>query len=296
MKNVEPRKFIIIVLSTVISFCIILGIFLAYFLNRPERQVESNQNNPSYTAGQSSDMHPHPEDSSSLTAGHLLNQTGVPTPSNIVGEVDVRSINAVLSAQKYTLMNDGVLNWEKVAEFVDNNINLFVPGSCTIVSHCMDDLNNDGTRELGIMYEKADQDNRYLMISALRYEDSKFIKDIDTVLRQDGYSIQSSEVVAGDIITGGNKEFSFIQRDPGGSRASRLKVMVLVGRGFSEFYTQDAGPELEVKDFDDDGRMELYTSSISENVMYKSWHKWNGKQFVEYYSEKISPDEEIRTW
>ncbi len=293
MKNIEPRKFFIIVMSTVISFCIILAIILVFLLNNQGEKLQNYNASPTANqlpdgqAGSAKDS----DDSGGLSVSGPSNQTEVPTLSNIVGEVDVRSINAVLSAQKYTLINDGVLNWEKVAGFIDNNINLFVPGSCTIVSYCMDDLNNDGTRELGIMYEKPEGDQKYLMFSAIRYENGKFIKDIDSVLKQDGYSVQLSEVVSGDIITGGNKEFSFLQKDPEGTGTSMIKVLVMVGRSFSEFYTRDSGPELEVKDFDHDGRMELYTSSISEDIIHRSWYKWNGKQFVEYHSEQSSQQE-----
>ncbi|MGE5473059.1 MAG: hypothetical protein ACM3UU_02430 [Ignavibacteriales bacterium] len=285
MKNIEIKKFIMIVTSIVLGFCLIAGIVLWIFIAKQPDQInnQANTNQNGNTAGAATN---------NLPADNVkTDDTNIAIDSNaqIQGGINAKNINALVKIQRYSLLTDGLYDAKKVNSFIAKNIEQFFPANCTKVDYKLYDLNNDGFNEAALMYEMSNQSDRYLMIATLRWKDGAFYKDVDAELRKNDYNFNTNEIVAGDIIQGGNPEFILIQKDPQGIKSSRAKIIILTTRGFSEFYTVDSTFELEVKDYDNDGLLELYTSLIAgDGNKHMSWKKWAGKDFIEY-ENKIEP-------
>ncbi|MGE5329862.1 MAG: hypothetical protein ACM3KR_10190 [Deltaproteobacteria bacterium] len=297
MKNIEIKKFIIIVTSVVLSFCLVAGIILWTLISKqPPKQINlqadikvpqnASENNGS-TEKDNGGIKQGTQDaylSSDNVDNNALNQ----------GVINVKNINSLVKTKKYSLLKNGSFDSNKVNNFIDKNIEQFFSANCTNIDYKTTDINNDGVNEVALMYEMSKQSDRYLMIATLRWKDGMFYKDIDEELKKNDYNFNTNEIVIGDVISGGNPEFVFIQKDPQGIKQSKAKIIVILSRGFSDFYTVNSSYELEVKDYDSDGTLELYTSLIaSDGNKHMLWKKWNGKEFIEYDSgiEVGAPEE-----
>lgn len=285
MKNIEIKKFIIIVTSVVFGFCIIAGIALWVIISK---QTGQGNNKPVVNQQENT----IPENTSTLPSDTINNnQTDmvIDNSPQIQGGINIKNINALVKIKKYALLTNGYYDANKVNSFIEKNIEQFFPANCTKVDYKLFDVDNDKINEAALMYEMSNQNDRYLMAATLRWKDGAFYKDVDTVLRENDYNFNTNEIVAGDIIQGGNSEFVFIQRDPQGLKPSRAKIFIMTARGFSDFNTVDSTFELEVKDYDDDGQLELYTSLITgDGNKHMAWKKWNGREFIEYET-KVEP-------
>jgi len=285
MKNIEMKKFIMIVTSVVLSFCLIAGIALWVIISKQPPAPGNNQPivNQAQNA-QDNNLNVQPSDN---------NAKDVPLPNNnsnenelIQGVINVKNINSMVNIKKYSLLTNGSFSSKKVNNFIDKNIEQFFPVNCTKVAYKITDIDNDGVNEAALMYEISNQNDRYLMIATLRWKDGMFYKDVDTDLKKNDYNFNTNEIVVGDIITGGNPEVIFIQKDPQGVKQSKAKIVILLNRGFSDFYTIDSSYEIEVSDYDSDDKPELYTSLIDgDGNKHMSWKKWNGKEFIEYETQ-----------
>jgi len=284
MKKIEIKKFITIVLSIVLSFSIIAGLVLWFVINKQPEQMNSQakvNQNKNDTNNQTVVNNADGTDAVSSDNNDVNNQ--------IQGGINIKNINAMVKIQKYSLLTNGLYEPTKINKFIVKNIEQFLPVNCTKIDYKTDDIDKDGINEVAMMYETSNQNDRYLMIVTLRWKDGVFYKDVDTELRKNDYNFNTNEIVVGDIITGGNPEFIFIQKDPQGLKPSRAKIIIMTSREFSDFDTIDSSYELEFKDYDSDGQLELYTSLIAvDGNKHMSWKKWDGKDFSEYDS-KIEP-------
>jgi hypothetical protein len=293
MNKINLRKYIIIVFCVVITFCFVAGI-AAWVLLKDSNSgfVESvNKTDKSNVSNQGEVSMPAKNNDLQVNNNDAF--TNKSTTAKINGQINVKQINNFIKEQKYTLMVKGIFDKGKVNKFLNNNISSLISNDCSMISYKLVDLNNDGFDEIGIMYEKSVGSNSYLMVSALRWVEGQVIKDIDTEMRVNDYD-NNVEIAAGDIITGGNAEFSFIQKDSTGKKGSKIKIALLLNEGFKEFINLDAVYEIEVGDFDGDGGLELYTSNISaDGTKNMSWSKWKGTRFVEYQSNQQSTPENM---
>lgn len=294
MKNIDIKKFAIIVISTVLTFSLAAGIGL-WILARSQTQKAGADSETATGLIQNDKINTNQDKQTNTTNETVQSSNQNTVYSEVEGDVTVTNINTLISTQKYTLMVDGAYDGNRLANFLNLNISKFLPEGSALITYNLADLNKDGISEVAILYEKTRDGSKYLMAAALRWEDSGFVKNIDTVLKKDSYNPDTNEITAGDIITGGNNEFVFLQKDLEGTKGSRIMVAVMLQRGFSEFYTEDSGFELEVQDYDDDGRLEIYKSVIAgDGTKYMTWSKWNGKDFIEYknQSQPIYSDSE----
>ena len=283
INKINLRKFFMIVFCIVISFCIVAGLVVWFWLKDSKQGLQTltlQTAIPSLSV-EKNNLRANTNDD----LANKLNQV------QMNGQLNVKQINNIIREQKYTLMAKGIFNKDRVNRFLNNNISMLISTDCSMISYKLVDLNNDGFDEIGIMYEKSVGPNSYLMVSALRWSEGEVVKDIDTEMRVNDYD-NNVEIAAGDIITGGNAEFSFIQKDSMAKKGSKIKIALLLNEGFKEFFNLDVAYEIEVGDFDGDGGLELYTSNISaDGTKNMSWSKWKGASFVEYQSSQQSTPE-----
>jgi len=284
MKDIEIKKFIKIVISIVLSFCIIAGLVLWFVINKQPDQVNSQPNiNQNVN---NTDIQPVVDNNEGI---NVVSSDNNDVSNQVQGCINTMNINAMVKIQKYSLLTNGLYDSKKINKFIVKNIEQFFPVNCTKIDYKADDIDKDGINEVALMYETSKQNDRYLMVATLRWKDGAFYKDIDVDLRKNDYNFNTNEIVVGDVITGGNPEFIFIQEEPKGLKPSRAKIMIMTSREFSDFDTIDSSYEIEFKDYDSDGQLELYTSLIAvDGNKHMSWKKWNGKDFLEYDS-KIEP-------
>lgn len=269
MRKINMGKYFLITSCLVISFCIVGG-GIAWLIILGSGNNAANQK-PA-TTFEANKLKP-------------VANTDANQEKKLAGQINVKQINNIIKEERYTLMIGTKYSKDKINKFLDKNIGLLIPDDCSMISYKFSDLNKDGFNEIGIMYEKKVNSDSFLMVSTLRWVKDKIIKDIDAVMRVNDYD-NNVEIVTGDIIPGGNPEFSFIQRDTTGKYGSRLKIALLFPKGgFKDFANINAGSEIEVNDFNGDGEFELYTSKISaDGTKSLSWCKWEGGSFVEYQS------------
>lgn len=282
MKNIEIKKFVILVLSIVVVFCVIAGIIVVRFM-APKPPVENQNSNTLYNGETNTGKLDNSQTKDDTqTQGQDTNEA---VKNESIGAINIKNINALVKIEKYSMLTNGEFDSKKVNRFIDNNKDRFIPINCTKIAFKADDLDNDGINELGIIYEMSKGERRYLMSSTLRWKTDGFIKDVDVMLKENDYNFDTNEIIAGDIIPGGSSEFIFIQKDPEGLKVATAKIMVLLPKGFVDYYTIVSPYEIEVQDFDNDGSKELYTSAIgSDGMVHKSWKKWNDSDFQEYDS------------
>ena len=283
MKSIQIKRFLVIVASIVLLFCLFGGLGLWFFLKSIDNTQQGDIGNITTLPNNSQTNSGIPNNDISQNSG---DNQGLSTDIQDASKyISTNGINAKVKEQKYSLLTDGSLDKNKINIFMNDNINMLVPRDCPIISYKLADLDNDGVNEIGLMYEKIKDSDRYLMIGTLRWKSDQLIKDIEAEFKKNDYNVESTEIVAGDIITGANSEFIFLQKDDGKTMGSRVKVTILFSRGFSDFYTQDSGYEIEVKDFDSDGKLEIYTSEMAgQSLKRMFWSKWDGKKFYVYNS------------
>jgi hypothetical protein len=290
MNKINFKKLFTIVLTTVFVFCIIAGLVSWLLLKNVQKDTMNNDAN---ILGDDE-----------LAALGNLNEPGKNNDTqkqtdvikgSIEGQISVRQINNMIYQQKYTLMKSGIYNKQKVNNFLKENISSIIPYGCYIVAYKLEDLDSDGFYEVAVMYEKRVNQNSYLMVSALRWKDGQIVKDYDETMRVNDYD-NNVEIIAGDIIPGNNAEFSFIQKDITGKNGSKLKILELYPDGFRKVSDIDAGYEIEIQDYDGDGGLELYTSSISAaGVKNMTWSKWVSTDFVGYQTTQEMPENQNNT-
>jgi hypothetical protein len=201
--------------------------------------------------------------------------------AEITGNVSVNVISALVHSQKYRLLVDGMYNPKRINDFINNNINRFLPANDIIIAQRAVDLDNDGIKEVGLMYEKNVNPDKYLMFAVLKWKDGQFVKDIDEPLRKNDFTKSNNQIASGDIITGDNQEFCFIQRDISGNIGSKIQIVKLLPTGFYDFITLDAYSDIQVKDVDSDGKSELQMTKLNEDgSLGYEIQKWNGQEFV----------------
>lgn len=283
MKSIQIKRFLIMVASIVLLFCLFGGLGLWFFLKSIDNTQQGNIGNNATLPNNSQIKPGTPNNNIGPNSGDNQGLSADIQDTNKY--ISTNGINAKVKAQKYALLTNGSLDKNKLNNFMYDNINMLVPGDCPIISYKLADLDNDGVDEIGLIYEKIKDSDRYLMLGTLRWKNDQLIKDVEAELKKNDYNSESTEIIAGDIITGANSEFIFLQKGDGKTIGSRVKVAILFSRGFSDFYTQDAGYEIEVKDFDSDGKLEIYTSEMDGNSLKRMfWSKWDGKKFYVYNS------------
>lgn len=280
MKGIDIKRFARIVGIVVISFSIVIGI-LMWILIRIQSPEVSNQSKEGHEAQQNSQQPEQAGQQPSRGVGAV----GVPgqtePQTEVTGDVNTKNINIRVRAQKYTLMSNGSFDPGKINEFmVHNASSLILKAGSMVAVHKLADVDGDGVYEIALMYERTDQSDRYLMVSIVRWRNNEFVKEIDTVFKKNDYVYDTNEVVTGDIIPGGKQEIAFLQKDLTGYKGSRIKIFSPGTEGFTESYMQDTVQELEARDIDGDGIVELYTSVADTNgSKHYFWSRWENNTF-----------------